>query len=88
LVNDSKSLHGLLLVETGLVAHLLEDIVEETGEFHGIKRATAVPVVFLEYLLNELLKFLVSDHINCKIYQLKSPDFYLYCSFSHNLNKF
>jgi uncharacterized membrane protein YhhN len=62
LVDGLEGLHGLLLVEAGLVAHLLEDIVEEGGQFLGVEAPASVAVVLLEHLLDELLQLLVSDH--------------------------
>ena len=55
-VDGPHSLLGLLLVKSGGVAHLLEDIVEELCELSGVEGPAAISVVFLEDALNELLQ--------------------------------
>ena len=41
-----------------------EDVIEEESEFLAVEVAASVSVVLLENLFNELLKFLISNHIH------------------------
>jgi hypothetical protein len=50
--------------EVGGISHLSEDVIEEESEFLAVEVAASVSVVLLENLFNELLKFLISNHIH------------------------
>lgn len=58
---------------------MAEDIIEEKGQFLAVEVAASVTVVLGENLLNELLKFLISNHIyeiNISIISSVEPDKY------------